>query len=278
MGGRFMDKETLEAEAARLSVDLEGLTWPQKQSAVMEAQREEVDHVASQLGLQASKVHEDVASFEITAFASTPSGADRDGDDLGMPVAQEPVVIHVPRDPMEDMRGKTLMICPEMAATANQLFGYDEVLDDELLVEEVVHDVDAAYKAGRDELNGTYNIVGRTGKKVIAKTALPKEGAGIYFTPDRDWVPRVRWRGREGYLWTHQSLPNIKALLIQSGYYEDYRSRFTGEPTIWHAAGKILACDINLVESIFREIERRERERKVQQSQATAFIENQMRP
>ena len=263
MAGRFMDKETLEAEAARLNVDLAGLTWPQKQGAVLAALKvEELENL------------DNGDIFSPVEINLRDEGSD---DDFLEVTPGEPVHVHVnSNDPMEPMRGKNVMICPEMALTANQLFGYEEELDEDIMVEEVHHDVDAAYRAGLDLVTGTYTVTGQTGKKVVAHTALPKQGCGITFTPDRDLVPVVTSRGRKGYLWTHHRLPNVKQLLLESGYYETYRHRFQDEPFIWHASSKLLACDINLVHSIIREIETKEQERRIRDEQNRKFIEEQL--
>lgn len=259
MAGRFMDKETLEAEAERLQLDLTGLKWPQKQKAVLDAQRLE---------------KEGPVDIQGTIDRAAEEFKQHDAKEAVHSIQQEPVhvKVDVPNDPMADMRGKKVMICPEMAETPNQLFGYEEELDEELLVEEVRHDVDSAYKAGKDLVTGTYTVKERTGRKVIAHTALPKQGCGINFRPDKDLVPVVTSHGRKGYLWTHHRLPNIKQLLIESGYYEDYRKRFQDEPFIWHASGKILCCDIQLAESVIRDIEKREAEARAMREQNAEFI------
>ena len=259
MAGRFMDKETLEAEAERLQLDLTGLKWPKKQKAVLDAQRLEKEGPVDIQGTI------DRAAEEFKQY---------DAREDVHSIQQEPVhvSVNVPNDPMDQMRGKQVMICPEMAPTANQLFGYEEELDEEIVVEEVKHDIDAAYRAGKDLVTGTYTVKEKTGRKVVAHTALPKQGCGIYFRPDKDRVPVVVSKGRRGYLWTHHRLPNIKQLLLESGYYEDYRNRFKDEPYIWHASGKILCCDIQLAESVLRDIERREAEARAMREQNAEFI------
>ena len=274
MAGRFMDKETVAAEAERLGVDLTGLTWPQKQGAVMAAQREEKlkmneeDDVFSPVVMNV--LGEDMVS-QIMGFK------DIDGDPAeGIPTNSEPVHIHVPYDPMDDMRGKSVLIAPEMAQTTSQLFAYEEDLGEEVSVEEVKYEVDSAYRAGKDEVNGTYNIIGSTGRRVKAMSALPKQGAEIAFKPDEDRVPTVTFQGRKGYLWTHHRLPNIKQLLIESGYYENYRDRFKDEPFVWHAAGKLLCCDIQLAEAVLREIEEKARQARAQQQLNEEFIRKQL--
>lgn len=278
MAGQFMNKETLEAEALRLGVNLEGLTWPQKQGAVMAAKRREA--AEDEKGI--TEITEESSDpIELSDMMKTLLANDTDGDceaeSLRLKKNQQWVTVKGRPDPMADMRGKRVLIAPEMAMTTNQLFGYEEELDDEVMVEEVVHDIDAAFKAGKDEVNGTYKVVGHTGKKVIAHSALPKQGAGIYFRPDKDLVPVVSFQGRSGYLWTHHRLPNIKNLLMQSGYYHEYKDRFKDEPFIWHAAGKLLVCDRALAEAVIREIEEKERNRRLQTAQTSEFIKNGMK-
>lgn len=273
MAGRFMDKETLEQEAARLGVDLTGLKWPQKQKAVMNAQSKE----------KGEEPVEDLPMKDLTVDEIKSILFNEDVDDPFVPVIPtkeqgQEIYIHVenPQDPMEQMRGKKVLIAPEMAKTARQLFGYEEDLGEEITVEEVVHDVDSAYKAGLDTVTGTYHVTGKTGKRVKGHTALPKQGAGITFRPDRDRVPVVTFEGRSGYLWTHHRLPNIKQLLLESGYYEEYKGRFKDQPFVWHAAGKLLCCDIQLAESILVEIERKERTRRIRKVQDDAFLRSQL--
>lgn len=258
-----MDKETMEKEANRLHVDLSGLTWPQKQGAVMAAQKAEAAVSEESNGLTEEQIR-DILNDTSDDIFSPVSKIEFEDKSIKEVIKEEVVTVHVPRDPMEEMRGKSILIAPEMAPTPNQLFGYEEVLDDDIVVEEVIHSVGGnPYSGSRNEADGTYNIVGKSNKKVIAKTALPKEGAGITFRPDVDRVPVVTWQGRKGYLWTHHRLPNIKQLLIESGYYEDYRHRFKDEPFVWHAAGKLLCCDIQLAENILRDIEKRVRDERI---------------
>lgn len=311
MAGRFMDKETLEAEAERLQLDLTGLKWPQKQKAVLDAQRLEkegkpITNVLQEnlsnadtdgdahLPKTAKELNESevkrfienlnsdtVSEFELDRIADKAEEHYRQMAEekyLKQKKQQDPVHVHVdvPYDPMDRMRGKQVMICPEMAPTPNQLFGYEEELDEEIIVEEVKHDVDSAYRAGMDLVTGTYTVKEKTGKKVKAHTALPKQGCGIYFRPDVDRVPVVVSQGRRGYLWTHHRLPNIKQLLIESGYYEDYRNRFKDEPYVWHASGKILCCDIQLAEAVLRDIERKHAETRVIRDQNAEFIRKTM--
>lgn len=259
MSGRFMKKEVLLTEAERLGVDLGGLTWPQQQKAVLDAQDEE----------RSGREHSRKSLEEIIEIIDES------------PVETKEVVVHVDvhePDFMERVRGKKLIICPEMAPTPTQLFGYEEELGDDLVVEETIFELgNTGLSTSKDLATGTFNVKGKTGKKVVAQCGMPKEGCEISFRPDRDWFPVCTFQGRSGYLWTHHRLPNVKDALIKSGYYEDYRERFKDEPFIWHSAGKLLACDINLVHSVMRDIERKAGEAKVADAQRTAFVDSQLR-
>lgn len=258
MAGTLMKKEDLHAEAERLGVNLEGLQWMQQQAAVREALAEEA------LGKERSK-----RSFDEIVEAINES-----------PAPSKEVTVHVGMnevDFMDQMRGKKIIICPEMAPTSIQLFGYEEELGDDLTVEEAVFELgNTGLSGSKDLATSTFRVTGKTGKKVIAQSALPKEGCEISFRPDVDWFPICKFQGREGYLWTHHRLPNVKHVLIDSGFYEDYRERFKDEPMIWHSGGKLLACDINLVHSVMRDIERKVSERKVAEAQRSEFISKQL--
>lgn len=261
MAGTFMKKEVLESEAKRLDVNLDGLTWPQKQKAVLTA------------------IEDEKAGKEISRQSTEQVLEALKKTDEPIPSNEVHVHVEVPQeDFMDAVRGKKLIICPEMAATPIQMFGYEEELGDELVVEEAVFDIEnTGLSVAKNLATGTFNVTGKTGKKVMAQSGMPKEGCEISFRPDIDWFPVCTFQGRSGYLWTHHRLPNVKHVLIESGYYEDYRDRFKDEPFIWHSGGKLLACDINLVHTVMREIERKAREQKVADAQRSAFIDQSMR-
>lgn len=254
MAGRFMKKELLLAEAKRLDVDLSGLTWPQQQKAVLDALDDEA-------------AGKEVSNKSMEQIVKTI-------DDAPIEVKEVEVRMNVnDADFMESVRGKKIIICPEMAQTSRQLFGYEEDLGDELEVEETLFDINnTGLSVNKDLATGTFTVKGKTGRRTIAQTGMPKEGCEISFRPDKDWFPVCKFEGHEGYLWTHHRLPNVKHVLMSSGYYEDYKDRFKDEPAIWHSGGKLLACDINLVHSVMREIEHRSREQKVAEAQRSEFI------
>ena len=179
---------------------------------------------------------------------------------------------------IDNYRNKMIMISPELLPERYRLLKYEEDLGCDIdYIErkfEMDMDTDRVYDISGDRMNygnetqnndyasGTYKVLGRRNKHVTALSSVPKENYGSGMTIGRDYVPIVSWRGKNGYLWTHHSYPNIKALLQESGYYNEYKHLFTREPNIWYVAGKTLACDIGLVHQIFDEIEKKERKRR----------------
>lgn len=237
--GTFMKKEELEAYAREYGIDLDGLTWPQKQAAVLKARSEAGDDI--QYGATSKHVPK-----------------------MGEVVVHKGKRVHGSKP--ADAAGRKVLISPEILPTPYQFVKYDEELLEDIEIEEM--SLKDEFEQGKDVLvgkdlnTGTYRIKGRNGRKVIAQSTIPKENAKITFQVGVDLVPVVEFMGRRGYLWTHHRLPNVKDLLLKSGYYEEYKDRFKDEPYIWHSAGKLLTCDITMVEAIFKDIERKEREKR----------------
>lgn len=146
-------------------------------------------------------------------------------------------------------KGTKFTLIPELAPDATRAIHYDEELGDDLIVEEKYYDIrNLDNEVGDNNIaSGTYAIKGKTGRKVVAESALPKENPGWEFTVGQDLVPVVTWGNKRGYRWIY-----VKKLLMDSGYYHQFKNRFK-QPYIWYAAG-ILVCDIGLTESVFREI------------------------
>ena len=172
-------------------------------------------------------------------------------------------------------KGRQIFISPELAPERYRLLKYEEDLGEDINIVErhfemnmatdEVYDIsgdkisyDGQVDASHDYATGTYKVLGKSNKHVMAMSSVPKENYGSGMTIGVDYVPVVTWQGKAGYLWTHQTYPNVKALLQESGYYHEYKDLFTREPNIWYVAGKTLACDIGLVHKIFREIEEKE--------------------
>lgn len=229
--GYFMDKDVLLKEAERLGLteQLEGLTWPQQNKLVRDALTER------------GEIHR-----------AEP---------------QEPVLVpskyaqaaHRVRT-IKDYRNKIVLVAPELKQTPIQLAKYEEDLGEEPMVEDsnVMDDWNMGKPLQKDLVTGTHYITGTTGRRVVAQSTLPKENAEITFRPTVDLVPVVKFQERRGYLFTHHRLPNIKALLIACGHYEEYRKTFSEPPYVFYLTG-LLCCDIDAAHQIFDRIEREEK-------------------
>lgn len=220
----FLSKEESLKLAAELGIDTEGLSWPELQKAISEGQKKS----------SGPKAGEEVV---VTKPAKTKTVE--------------------PKPSISDYKGKTILISPEIRATRYQRFKYDEELDDDLEIEEAMYDGTTLDQRNTDNASGTYIVRGKTGKKVVAQSTLPKINAAITFRPDHDMFRVLTYEGKSGYQYTH-----VKQVLRQSGYWEDYKRYFQDEPNIWYAAGKQLCCDIGVVHHVMKEIEKRERQKR----------------
>lgn len=169
---------------------------------------------------------------------------------------------------LDQYNGKTVLLSPEMAQTKIQRLGYDEDLGDELTIEETSYkqqfemNMPIFANDEKDTYTSTYRVKGKTGRRVIGQSGLPKENAGIIFRPDMDMFPVVTFQGAYGYLWTHQRFPNVKATLMESGYYEKYKDRFLKTPYAMFMLTGLECVKIELVHAVMREIEQEESERR----------------
>ena len=252
MAKNYRNKEETLAEARRLGITgAEYMSWPELQSVVSkELKREELGMV------------------EHPGANKMKKRMTKERNEYEM---------------MKPYLGKTIMLSPELSAERYRLVKYDEVLGNEVEVEERRFDMDrdtdkvfdvSGEKVSYDNIvdeyhdytTGTFRIKNRSDRKVVAMSSVPKENAGMFYRPGYDMATVVTWNGRAGYLWKHWRYPNVKALLIASGYYQEYKDRFKDEPNVWYAAGKQLVCDPNLVHQIFAEIEEKERKRRAEES------------
>ena len=238
----YRNKEACLQEAERLGLDVSNMTWPELQKAVSKALAlEELGNLNSDTpGKKPVKV-----------------AVDDDGDFTRYYV------------------GKTVLLSPELKPERYRLLKYDEVLGPDFEVEERKFDIDGndqvydisggkvdydnVIDSFHDYTTGTYRLKKRKDRQVVAMSSVPKENSGMYIRPGIDPAVVVTWGGRVGYLWKHWRYPNVKALLQESGYYQDYKHLFKDEPNVWYAKGQ-LVCDPNLVMKVLSEIEDRAQE------------------
>lgn len=238
--------------------------------------------LAKELGIENA---EELAWKELQAAiaAKQKEPADIPVEAVGDPTESKTAVRLQKRPLFSEYMGRTVMISPEMPPERYRLLKYDEELGDDIELVERRFDMNMAtdevfdisgessdtrhqLDASHDYRTGTYRYLGKNGRKVVAMSSVPKENYGSGIRPFQDYAPIVTWNGRSGYLWTHHAYPNIKALLMESGYYHEYKHLFTREPNIWYVAGKTLACDIGLVHRIFNEIEAKEKRKREEEN------------
>lgn len=250
----YRNKEACLAEAKRLGIDASEMSWPDLQKAVSQALKRE------ELGvLDRENTVSKVATPVMEAVKPKLTKAQRQA------MAEQKM--------LQPYLGKTILLSPELSPERYRLLKYDEVLGDEIEVEERRFDMDEndrVYDVSGGEVDygnvidqyhdyttGTYRLKKRGDRKVVAMSSVPKENAGMIFRPGIDYATLVTWKGRVGYLWKHWRYPNVRQLLIDSGYYQEYKDRFKDEPNVWYAAGKMLVCDPHLVHQVLHEIEQK---------------------
>ena len=255
MSKNYRNKEACLKEAERLGIEgAESMSWPQLQKAVSDALKLEELGVDNQAAPVHQKTHVQANSRKQKPKALSPEQA------AAMPYMD-----------------KTVVISPELAPERYRLVKYDEELGPDYDVVERKFDMnretdevfDISGELGdrnrvdqyHDYLTGTYRLKKRSDRKVTGLASVPKENSGMY-ERWQDPVTVVTWKGRAGYLWKHMFLPNVRDLLMQSGYYNEYKHLFKDEPNVWYAAGKQLVCDPHLVHQVLKEIEEKEQRKK----------------
>jgi len=239
----FMKKQDMLAAAEALGVNLEGLSWPEQQRAVADA-------IAKS---------EKNYSFEAPKPKPYVPAAKNNG---GLN-PKEHMMKHIKA--MEESAAKAgpVVISSEIPPTPTQLYKYREDVGEEIDTQDVSYLNGMPDMSKRGEASATYIVKGKTGRRQIALSTLPHQNCQIIYDPNgKHWLaPIVRdFDGREGYLFNHHNFGGIKPLLMKAGYWEEYKNRFNAvnfPQNIWMAGGKFYACDMNLCETIFKEIEKK---------------------
>ena len=215
----YRNKEEVLRQAERLGLEIADLPWSEQQKAVADAVK------AEELGLL----------------------------DRGKKISQE-------EEALKPYLDKTVFIAPEMSADANRVIRYMEEIGDDLDIEETKFiaggDNKYGYSGYQDLSTGTFRVKGKTGRKVMAECSLPKENAQIVFRPGVDMFPVVTYRGKSGYLYKHHRLPNFKDVLVQSGYYQDYKDRLADGHSTFYLTG-LLCVEPSVAHWIMHDIEER---------------------
>ena len=231
----YRNKDDCIAEAERLGIDYEGMSWPELQKAVSDAVKVEEAH----------EMEESVRkSMKPKTRAQLMHERLVEGQE-----AIKPYVGYTVRMAHE--------IAPHIMSSKDMM--YEEELGEDLIVEEQSFDIGNGNQlfGQRDLVTGTFKVKGSTGRKIKAQCYLPKEQAGKIMRPGIDYAPVVMFQGRAGYRWK-----NIKKLLKDTGKLKKYEHLFKEEPNMWYACGQ-LVCDPQLVHHVFEEIEE-ERKKEIE--------------
>ena len=256
----FLNKEQVGRFAEIAGLDIGGLTWQSKQRVISEYMR-------------SNGIKDPIAFIEGRDPDATISKDDRDSEISRLkselervkseqPMPQVPVVFdlgkNVPEPSIEDYENVVLIASPEQRPTQYQKGKWYENVGTQKDTEEVSLGVGRDSPFGEGE-SGTRNATYRmkdTGRKIEAESTMPKYSALITYRPTRDLCAIAEYGGHRGYLWTHQRLPNIKAMLMQMDAYEEYKDRWHDQPgRMFYLAG-LLCCDISFTDSMIKRIQR----------------------
>lgn len=254
----FISKELLLSEAEKRGIDLTGLSWHEQQKVVQEAMKadEPVNEKPKLIGKEIENQYiDEIAELkaEIARLKAETGEPEASKDEAAKEI---------------DLPKQRIILAPQIQPTNIQLIKYDEELGQDIDVEEVYYDVSehARVATAKDMSTGTYRIKGTKNRKVIAQSTIPKQNAGVDFKwwEDDFVVITDPSTGKKGYPWTHQSYHNVKQLLMDTGYYFEYKDLFKAAlhpENVWYSAGKMLVCDINMVRNVMHEIETKEQQK-----------------
>lgn len=241
----FINKQELHKFASIYDIDLNGKSWQEQQKIVQAELREHGFSVAKD-GTVIDAADEDIESEELVVHeentVAEPSEAEA-------------------KEALKVVLDQEIEIAPYIPWTKTQLIKYDEDLGERNDVEEVYFDINSRVRSAgeRDMATSTYRVKG-TKRKVVAQSSLPKTNAGVKYRPSKDLVPVIYDNKHEGYVWNNSSFPNIKGLMLASGYYEEFKDYFDSKKNpqnIFYVAGKMLAVSKPVAEHVFRLIEER---------------------
>ena len=258
----FLNKEQIDRYASAAHIDLDGMTWQQKQKMVSDHMKNNgIKDPMTVIGGGEPKITDD-RDAEIAKLK-----AELERVRSEQPVPQVPVVFdkgkNVPEPSIEDYENVVLIASPEQRPTQYQKNKWYENVGTQKDTEEISFDV-GKQSPFHDRESGTRNAtyhVTETGRKVEAESTMPKYSALITYRPTRDLCAVAEYGGHRGYLWTHQRLPNIRALLEQMDAYEEFKEEWQKQPgRMFYLAG-LLCCDISFTDSMMQRIQRELRKR-----------------
>lgn len=243
-----MNKQEVEANAARLGIDITGMTWNEQVSTVAKAMaseprkkisEDEVTKLKRELAEAKARNKEYQIKYENFDSGSAPTG--------------------------DELRNIPIEIAPLIGAEGDKKPKYlfeEEVGNDVSYHEEnYLRDGIPQDMTKGENRSGTFKHLGYKNNKVIATTGGPLRNAGIQWDPEA-LFPIVYSQTQKGYLWT---AVRATLLTINGGYYlTEFDKDIHGDQ---HQRGKLfsimnrLALPIEFGNWMFKEIEKREARR-----------------
>lgn len=263
----FLNKQQVGRYATAAHLDLTGMTWQQKQKAISDHMKREgiKDPMAVIDGGDVDGGEQAIADGRDAEIARLKAELEKARAE--QPVPQVPVIFEKGRaevaPTIEDYENAVLIASPEQRPTAFQRRKWYETMGTNKETREVSLGVGSDSPFHGDEggtREATY-MVRDTGQVLQSESTMPKYSCLLTYRPTRDLCAVAEYGGHRGYLWTHQRLPNVAALLRQMGAYEEYRHFWNDQAGRKFYLGGLLCCDISFTEHMIERIQRELQER-----------------
>ena len=263
----FLNKEQVERYASVAHLDLTGLTWQQKQKTISDHMKREgiKDPMAVIGGGDVDGDKQAIVDDKDAEIAKLK--AELEKAKAEQPVPQVPVIFEKGKaevEPtIEDYENAVLIASPEQRPTAFQRCKWYETMGTNKETREVSLGVGSDSPFHGNEggtIEATYEVKD-TGHILQSESTMPKYSCLLTYRPTKDLCAVAEYGGRRGYLWTHQRLPNVAAMLRQMGAYEEFKHFWNDQAGRKFYLGGLLCCDISFTEYMFEYIQRELRER-----------------
>lgn len=270
----FLNKQQTEEYAREHGLDLTGMTWQQKQKAINDHMKETgvkvvVDDCSGRHDGKAPDVFEpeSVKADDTEAEIARLKAELEEAKAKARAVPQVPVIFEKGKaevaPTIEDYENVVLIASPEQRPTRFQRRKWYETMGTNKDTREVSLGVgnDSPFHGNEGGTREATYVVRDTGQVLQSESTMPKYSCLLTYRPTKDLCAVAEYGGHRGYLWTHQRLPNVAALLRQMGAYEEYKHFWNDHAGRKFYLGGLLCCDISFTEHMFEVIQRELRER-----------------
>jgi len=254
----FLNKQQTEEYAREHGLDLTGLTWQQKQKAISDHMKSIEPDEPEPVKAEASDADAEIARLKAEL---------EEAKARAKAVPQVPVIFDKGKaevqPTIEDYENAVLIASPEQRPTQYQRRKWYETMGTNKETREVSLGVgsDSPFRGNEGGTREATYEVKDTGHIIQSESTMPKYSCMLTYRPTKDLCAVAEYGGRRGYLWTHQRLPNVAAMLRQMGAYEEFKHFWNDQAGHKFYLGGLLCCDISFTEYMFEHIQRELRER-----------------